>query len=332
MFSLMNQLILSVKAMKIQIKTSSWVKVASWVFFLLLFEACGGSSELKDTQTSGSVKVSVDDSYHLLIDAEVAVFENNYPKARIDTFYKCEADVINDFMNDSVSLIIVNRKLSDNQIKYLNERHFIPKTTLIAMDAIAFIVNNENPDNKFFYHTIKDIFLGKITKWNEINPKSNLGDLKIVFDNNKSGNPRYFKEKFGLDSLPAVCFAAKNNEGVISYVEQNKNAIGVIAVNWISDQADSVSQKFLQRFKVIGFALEGDNDPGTEFFKPYQYYIKEGSYPFTREVYCINRQTYSGLAYGFSSFVAGEKGQLIVKRAGLLPASMPEYIKLEIKH
>ena len=53
------------------------------------------------------------------------------------------------------------------------------------------------------YNTIKDIFLGKIKNWKEINPKSELGDIRVIFDNKKSGNIRYFKEQFDIkDSLP----------------------------------------------------------------------------------------------------------------------------------
>ena len=192
-------------------------------------------------------------------------------------------------------------------------------------------MNNDNPDTSFFYKTVKDIFEGKITSWDQVNKKSKLKELKVVFDNFKSGNPRYFQEKFGLTSFPPTCMAAQSNSEVISYVEKNKNAIGVISVNWISDRADTVSHNFLKRFKVVGIALEGDNDPATKFYRPFQGYIAEGSYPFTRDVYCINRQSYSGLAGGFSSFIAGEKGQFIVLHSGLVPAAMPVRI-VEIKH
>ncbi|MCX6277892.1 MAG: substrate-binding domain-containing protein [Bacteroidetes bacterium] len=302
-------------------------------FLFLLISSCGGntSQKGKDTPTAGQIKVEIDDSYRLMIEAQTYTFESMYKYAHLDTLYKTEADVFNDFMNDSVSLIIVNRKLSDNQVQYLKERQYIPKTTKIAIDGIALIVNNENPDTNLFYATVKDIFLGKITSWEQINKKSKLKDLKVVFDNFKSGNPRYFKEKFGLDSFPSNCFAVNTNAEVINYVENNKNAVGVISVNWISDRADTVSNHFLKRFKVVGISLEGDNNAGTKFYKPYQAYIAEGSYPFTREVYCINRQPYTGLAYGFSSFLAGEKGQLIVLHSGLVPAAMPVRI-VEIKH
>lgn len=303
------------------------------IFFFLLFASCGGGANQKnsDTPTAGRIKVGVDDSYRLLIEAEMYTFEVMYKYARIDTIFETEADVINDFMNDSVPLMIVNRKLSDQQVAYLRERQYIPKTTKIAIDAVALIVNNENPDTTLFFQNVKEIFQGKITSWDQIDKKSKLKDLKVVFDNFKSGNPRYFKEKFEIDSFPSTCFAVQSNSEVINYVEKNKNAIGVISVNWISDPADTVSHNFLKRFKVMGISLEGDNVPGTKFYRPFQGYIAEGSYPFTREVYCINRQPYTGLAYGFSSFIAGEKGQFIVLHSGLVPAAMPVRL-VEIKH
>jgi len=319
--------------MKSQNRTANRFLSASWVICLIIMTSCGGNSNSKntDTPTAGTIKVGIDDSYHLLAEAEVFTFETVYKYAHIDTIFKTEADVINDFMNDTVPLIIVNRKLSDEQMAYLRERQYIPKTTKIAIDAIALIVNKENPDTSMFYQSIKEIFLGKITSWNQINSKSKLKDIRVVFDNFKSGNPRYFKEKFAIDSFPSTCSAANNNSEVINYVEKNKNAIGVISVNWISDPADTVSHNFLKRFKVVGIALEGDNDPGTKFYKPYPGYIAEGSYPFTRNVYCINRQSYTGLAHGFSSFLAGEKGQFIVLHSGLVPAAMPVRL-VEIKH
>ncbi len=329
----MNQLILSVKAMKIIKGISVYFINLAGIFLFLLITSCGGNSNQKntDTPTNGTIKVGVDDSYRLLIEAEAYTFESLYKYAHIDTLFKTEADVINDFMNDSVPLIVVNRQLSAQQVAYLKERQYIPRTTKIAMDAVALIVNNDNPDTSLFYQTVKEIFQGKIKTWKQIDPKSKLKELQVVFDNFKSGNPRFFKEKFSLDSFPSNCFAAKSNAEVISYVEKNINAIGVISVNWISDPADSVSHNFLKRFKVVGIAMEGDNNPGTKFYRPFPGNIAEGSYPFTREVYCINRQSYTGLAHGFSSFIAGEKGQFIVLHSGLVPAAMPVRI-VEIKH
>jgi len=300
--------------------------------FVMILTGCGGDPlKQRDTPTRGVIKVAIDDSYRLFMDSEIYTFEAIYKYSKIDTIYATETDVFANFMNDSVPLIIVNRKLTDQENEILTSHLIVPKTTLLAYDAIALIVNNENPDSRIPYDRIADIFSGKITRWSEINPSSQLGDIRVVFDHYKSGNPRYFKEKFELDSLPENCYAVQSNNEVINYVENNRSALGVISVNWISDKRDSVSNDFLNRISVVGISPPGDTDPSANFYKPYQAYIAEGLYPFIREVYCINRQTYRGLAFGLSAYVASDKGQLIILHSGLVPATQPIRI-VEIKN
>jgi phosphate transport system substrate-binding protein len=313
------------------IKTAKRLIAAGGIFYLLFFFGCGTPAKKElDTPTRGRIKAAIDDSYRLLAEAEVYAFESLYKDAHIDTVFKPELQVIEDFLNDSVPLILVSRKLTDAQEKYLNSLQYVPKTTKIAYDAVAFIVNNDNPDTLIFYDKIKEIFCGKIDRWQQINPKSKLKELLVVFDDYRSANPRYFKEKFKIDSLPKCCAAVSSNAEVVNFVATHKNAMGVVSVNWISDNQDSVSNNFLKKIKVVGITTEGNSDADAKFYKPYQAYIAENTYPFTREVYCINRQPYHGLAYGFSSFIAGEKGQLIILRSGLVPAAMPVRI-VEVK-
>jgi len=305
-------------------------------FFIIcgiLLAGCGGPPKSSDTDspTSGKFKIGIDDSYSLLIDAELYTFQSLYQYAKVDTISRSETDIFNAFMKDSVSLIVVSRKLTSDEEKHLNSIQVFPKTTKIAYDAVAFILNRENPDSTLFYDQVRNIFEGKIKTWKEINPASKLKNLQIVFDNYKSCNTRYFREKFNLQKLPGTCFAVHNNAEVINYVEKNKEAIGVISVNWVSDKADTVSHSFLKRVKIVGISAPGHTDPKGGFYTPHPAYIAEGFYPFTREVYCINRQVYVGLAYGISSFIAGEKGQLIVLHSGMVPASMPVRL-VEIKH
>ena len=307
------------------------------IVFLLLFMFTGCGDDVKstgasaDTPTSGKFRIGVDDSYSLLIDAELYTFQSLYTYAKIDTFCRSEADIMNAFMKDSISLIVVSRKLTQEEENALKAKQVYPKTTKIAYDAVALIMNRENPDSTLFYDQVEKIFQGKIKTWKEIDPKTKLKELKIVFDNYKSCNTRYFREKFNLAKLPDVCFAVSNNQEVINFVEKNKGAIGVISVNWVSDKADTISHGFLKRIKVVAIGAPGNNSSTGNFYTPHPGYIAEGYYPFTREVYCINRQTYTGLAYGLSSFIAGEKGQYIVLHSGMVPAAQPVRL-VEIKH
>jgi len=292
------------------------------IIIAVLFAGCGSSGKIDETPTSGNIKISVDESYSLIMDTQVSTFEAIYTYAVINAAYKTEVDCITDLLNDSARVIVVNRKLTAAEEQQLNNIQIIPKTTKIAYDALALIIHKENKDTTLTYEQVEDIFKGKISKWSQINPASKNGDIKMVFDNNKSGNPRYFKEKFKLNvQFPDYCYAVNSNDEVINYVEKNPGANGIISGNWISDTRDSLSHKFLDKVKIAAISDEGNFDG--PFLKPHQAYIADGSYPFVREVYMISREYFNGLGTGFVHFVAGEKGQRIILKSGLVPATMP---------
>ena len=285
-----------------------------------------GVQPLNETPTRGKIKMSIDESFQLLFDTQLYTFESIYVDAKISPAYKPEVDVLADLMNDSVRTIVLTRDLTKAEKDYLFTQKFIARTTKVAHDALALIVNRANPDTLLLDIQFADIFRGKITNWKQINPKSPDQPINVVFDNNKSGNVRYFREKFALTGkFPPNCFAVNNNEEVIKYVKNNRSALGIVSVNWISDTQDSVSEKFLKDIRIV----EVGTDP-LNYCKPYQGYIADGSYPFNRDVYMISRETFSGLGTGFVSFVAGDQGQRIVLKSGLVPATMPIRL-IEIK-
>jgi len=275
-----------------------------------------------ETPTRGSIKIAVDESYQLLTDAELFTFQSLYKDAKVSPVYLSGDSILKLFLDDSVRVIITSSKLNDNEVAYLRGKSIIARTTKIAYDALAFIVNKSNTDQLIRYNTLKDIFTGKTTKWEQINPQSKLNDIKIVFDNPGSNNVKTIMNKFGIGSLPGNCFSASKNSEVINYVENHPEAIGIISVNWISDPRDSISHSFLSKIKVVSVTSEY-NSEGSDFYSPHPAYIANQNYPFTREVYTINRESFAGLGTGFTSFVAGDAGQRIILKMGMLPATMP---------
>ena len=310
-------------------KLTNWLKSICSVLFVvavLLVTSCNYNPKAglsDETPTRGMLKIGVDESFTLLSDAEIEIFQSIYTYAHITPLYKPELDVLNDFMNDSVHIMITSRKLNKEEEAYFQSKQIYPKSTAIAYDALAFIVNRKNPDSLLRYNTIRDIFTGKVTNWSQINNKNGIGKLKMVFDNINSANVRYIKEKFGIkDSFPKTCYSVIKNDEVINYVEKHPNAIGVVSVNWISDKHDSITRGFMKRIKVAAISSEF-NSEGVDFYKPYQGFIADKSYPFIREVYIISRETYTGLASGVMAFVANDQGQRIVLKMGMVPATMP---------
>jgi phosphate transport system substrate-binding protein len=299
---------------------------------LLILASCGGIGKkaTNETPTRGNIRILADESFQPLIETEVFTFTHLYTGAKIAPVFKPEYDVINDFMNDSVKVIVTSKKLTDSQIQYLRDTLIIARTTTYAYDALALITNIENKDSLIKYNTVKDIFLGKVKSWKDVNEKSKLGDISVIFDNNKSGNIRYFKELFEIkDTLGKNFFAVNNNAEVINYVSRNPDALGIISVNWISDKDDSLTMSFIRKVNVVAVSQQFINDGS--YYRPHQGFIYDKSYPFVREIYLISRETFSGLGSGFINWACAEQGQRIVLKSGLVPATMPIRL-VQIKH
>jgi phosphate transport system substrate-binding protein len=299
---------------------------------LLILASCGGMGKkaTNETATRGNIRILADESFQPLVQTEVYTFTHLYTSAKITPVFKPEYDVINDFMNDSVKVIVTSKKLTDYQIQTLRDTLIVARTTTYAHDALALITNRENKDTLLRYNQVKDIFLGKIKSWTDIDEKSKLGNINVIFDNNKSGNIRYFKELFNIkDSLSKNFFAVNNNEEVVNYVSRNPNSLGIISVNWISDTDDSLTRSFIKKVNVVAVSQQYVNDG--YFYRPHPGSIVDKSYPFVRDIYLISRETFTGLGSGFINWACGEQGQRIVLKSGLVPATMPIRL-VQIKH
>ena len=123
-----------------------------------------------------------------------------------------------------------------------------------------------------------------------------------------------------IDSLPSKgVYALKSNAAVIDHVYNNPKAIGVIGVNWLAQpskmQAPLVRQLIALKVKV--------KEDDTEAYKPTQSNLALGLYPLARDLYLINCQGTYGLGLGFSAFLAGDRGQRLILKSGLMPDSLP---------
>lgn len=279
------------------------------------------SGKVVDTPTTGSIRIMVDECYKPVITSAIDVFDSIYSRASIDAQYNSEGEAFAALFRDSVQVIIAARQPSDTEIEtYFKPRGFRPTTTPIAFDAVAFIVHPENKDTVFSIDQLRNILNGKTAKWRDFNPKSPLGDILLVFDNPLSGTVRYAKDTIaGGAPLPSNASALKTNQEVIEYVARNKNAIGIIGANWISDTDDKGVQAFRREIRIADIAREA----GAEGYGPYQAYLATGQYPFRRTIYVINAQARKGLGLGLASFLASDPGQRMMLKDGLLPAQAP---------
>lgn len=283
------------------------------VFFFLavgLFVSCKQSDlkNNKETILKGEVTILVDETIKPLIEDQIAVFESTY-NAKIILEAKSEQELVKAFLKDTSRIVVLSRELNADEIKFFKQLNIKPKTTKIATDAIALISNKKDSDTLI---AMKDVvaFLkgGTQTK------------IKgLVFDNPNSSTVRYMTALAGVKEMPQKgVYSFKTNEDVVKFVAENDGMIGVVGVNWLLQPTVNIKD-YLTNINVL--SVEGLNK--NSYFAPTQNNLAEGTYPLARDLFIINCQGYSGLGMGFASFLAGEIGQRIVLKSGMLPTTMP---------
>ena len=295
------------------------------LLFVLAFVSCQTKNKDKftDTLTEGVIPITVDENLRPIIEEELDVFESLYPKAGIVPTYTDEVDAINLLLKDSVRLAIATRPLSVNEEASLVSKKFAPRSYKLATDGIALIINNRNSDSLITVSQIKKILTGKTFNWNEIYPRSKLGPILVVFDNKNSSTVR-----FAIDSickgepLSDKMSAQKTNLEVIDFVSKTPNAIGVIGVNWLGNRKDTTNLSFKSEIRVMAVTSENEATM-INTYKPFQAYLFYGYYPLTRSIFIILNDPRSSLPSGLTTFLTSDKGQRIILKSGLVPATQP---------
>ena len=304
-----------------------------------LLPACNGGSASgtdapTDTPTSGKVSISVDETFAPILESQVDTFQKLYPNAHIKASYQPEDSVMLDFLNDKVKLAIVSRDLNAEEKAELAKQTMTPVTTHIGIDGLAIILHPSNPDSLLTLTQLRSIFSGQTTSWKQVSGQAKLGDINLVFDANRSSTLRFVRDSLLRgQTLTKRVFAANSNPEALAYVAAHPAAIGVVGVNWVSDHDDPNVTSFLRTVRVAAITAR-PNPTKDDYIKPSQRYLAPYTpqqlqadhdlqrYPLQRNIYVISREARTGLGSGFASFVAGQKGQLIFYKSGLLPAKM----------
>ena len=270
----------------------------------------------------GNIDFCCDESYANVLAQQVFVFTRTNPGAFIDMTRCTERDALNALLEDSVRLITMTRRLTASEKNRILKNQLNCNETHIAVDAIAFVVNKNNPDSILTVENIRSILTGEVTQWSELFPQSKLGKIQVIFDNRNSSTVRYAVDSIcAPDALYNGVAAVDNTLQVVNEVSKRRNAIGVIGAGWIN-ALDSAEVRVRDRVSPVRVK----KTPDAKAFGPFQAYIASADYPYFRSIYVINTESNNGLCTGFTIFVAGQRGQKIFEKSNISPARIEERV------
>jgi phosphate transport system substrate-binding protein len=182
--------------------------------------------------------------------------------------------------------------------------------TSIAQDGIAVVVNPANEIQYITLDQIRDIYLGKIVKWTEINganvPTNN--QIVIIGRDSASGTRTYFDETVLLKATPTNRMLEKNSNGaVLQTIAQTPGAIGYVSIGFVSKDVKAMPIWYNAQ-KVVAPTIDN---------------VKSKTYPISRDLYVITNSQPTGLTSDFITYILGPEGQKIVADEG--------YVTIDVK-
>lgn len=282
-------------------------------FFLLIsffITACGSTSTNSTSDSPAQyIENKGSDTIVNLALAWAETYQIEHSDVRISVTGGGSGTGIAALINGTVDLANASRKIKDEEIAEAQSKGVNPLEHIIARDAIAVIVNMENPVSELTLQQIADIYSGKITNWSEVGGEDRP-IVKLSRETN-SGTHVYFLEtvlRLG-DSENKTLFSTDtlllpSSEGIISEVRSNPNAIGYDGLGYVPDD-----------LKMIAIAEEA----GGVYVLPAVATVNDKTYPIARDLYMYTDGEPVGVVKEYLDWILSPEAQEIVAELGFVP-------------
>lgn len=281
------------------------------VIGLSLLVSCKKSTEsitkIKEAYDKGTTEMYVESSVYPVVDDINEVFKSYYNNADIKLKMLSQNEILNAVYKDSNRLAVLPKTFSAEELAVFKGK-VVPKITPIAKDAVLFITQKNTNDTLINYNDVIEIFKGTKTS-----------DKVFVFHDANSAIVSNIMKDAKVDNISKNVYYTKTVEEIVSYINKNKNAIGVVGINWMLQPDDKIKENIKELRSMWVY-----NDSLKQYFAPSQSTIADNTYPLIRTINIIDVQGKTGLGTGFASFAASDKGQRIVLKSGLMPITLPK--------
>lgn len=233
-----------------------------------------------------------------------------HPEVRISVTGGGSGTGIASLINGTADIANASRPMKEEERKQAEDNGIEPVEFVIARDAIAVIVNPENPVSELTLPQLSAIYSGQITNWREVGGED--WPIVLLSRETNSGTHVYFLEHvlrlgksdnktlFSPDTL-----LMPSSEGISAEIRQNPNAIGYDGLGYVT--AD---------MKTIAVAA----DEGGPYVLPAIKTVNDKTYPIARDLYMYTRGQPAGSVKAYLDWILSPEAQKIVAELGFVPA------------
>jgi phosphate transport system substrate-binding protein len=281
------------------------------VLSILLLSACfSNRAETDSTNPAYYIENKGSDTIVNLALGWAEQYQSEHPEVSIAVTGGGSGTGIASLINKTADIANASRQIKSEEVEEAEANDVSPVEHIIARDAIAVVVNPNNPISRLTMQQISDIYSGKISNWSELGGE----DRPIVRLSREvnSGTHVYFLETVvRMGNADAPIFFATNtlllpsSEGIISEVRQNPNAIGYDGLGYVPED-----------LKTIAIATE----EGQAYVLPSIETVNDKTYPIARDLYMYTDGEPSGVIKEYLDWILSPEAQQIVADQGFVPA------------
>jgi len=216
---------------------------------------------------------------------------------------------ISSLLDGTTDIAMASRSIKFSEKMALKKNSKDLREAVVAYDALAVVVNPNNPISNLTREQIEKIFRGKITNWNQVvDPVTGKrgADKRIIVYSREtsSGTYEFFKTSVlkeknymaGVLSMPAT-------GAIIQSVSQTEGAIGYVGMAYVGRH-------------VKALCVSYDNK---HFVYPNMNTGRHRRYPIIRELYYYYTADKEQAVKPFIDYLLSDEGQKIVMNTGYVP-------------
>ncbi|MGF1582357.1 MAG: phosphate ABC transporter substrate-binding protein [Gemmataceae bacterium] len=236
-----------------------------------------------------------------IVDAFAEVFMKEFEGLKITIRKTGSGNGAVALVKGQCNIAAMSRFMKGKEFQTAVAKGVLPCVHTVAMDGVCIVMHPANPVKKLKMSQLRDIYLGKISNWNELGGP----DAKIVLVSRDSSSGTYetFRDiVMSGKKLSSATEYVNSNPAMHARVSKTKFAIGYLGLGFVDK-------------KVRAISVDG--------VTPTRRTIARGTYPIARPLFLwTNGYPKPGsMIHRFVTFHLSEEGQEIIEAKGFVPVT-----------